>query len=119
MTCARIARPIGSAAPALAFALLPKCPACLGASLAFAASLGISAGVLRGFVMASFATALVLLAIVARRRQQMAAFAVACSGASIVALGRWLDLGLPVLVVGVVVLYGAALRIYLTGRCSR
>lgn len=121
MSCRRtaVAGPIGSAVPALAFALLPKCPACLGASLAIVSSLGLGEldpGVLRGVMMASLLVALGLLARAARRRDRWIAFVVACAGAAVVGLGSICDAGRPTLLVGVTVLYAGALRIYLTPR---
>jgi hypothetical protein len=116
---ATIAGPIGSAAPALVVALLPKCPACLGASLAIVSSLGLgelAPGVLRAVMFGGLVIALALLGRAARRRDRWVAFAVSCVGATIVAAGSLVDAGRATLVAGVVVLYAGALRIYLAPR---
>jgi hypothetical protein len=108
---------IGSAVPALLVALLPKCPACLGAYLAVASSLGLGKldpGVLYAVMFGGLVVSLVLLGRAARRRHRWGAFAVACIGAAIVVGGRTFDAGRIVLLVGVIALYAGALQIYLS-----
>ncbi|MFT3697025.1 MAG: hypothetical protein QM831_28040 [Kofleriaceae bacterium] len=108
-------RAIGSAVPALAVALLPKCPACLGAYLAVASSVGINhinPGVLMAVVIGTMALALFLLGRAAKRRHRWIAFGVACAGAAIVLGARFVDGGKVPMIAGVLTLYAGAFRIY-------
>jgi hypothetical protein len=124
MTCARrtlgaVAKPLGSASPALLVALLPKCPACIGAYLAILSGLGldhVDPGVLQGIMIGGLVVALGLLGRAAARRGRWLVFAVACTGAAIVVAGRWLDAERVVLIAGVVLLYAGALGVYLRRR---
>ncbi|HEY0254005.1 MAG TPA: hypothetical protein VGC41_20890, partial [Kofleriaceae bacterium] len=74
-----IARSIASSAPALVVALLPKCPACLGAYLAVASSVGmgrVSPGILFAVMAGAMGLALALLGRAAKRRHRWIAFAI-------------------------------------------
>jgi Na+/melibiose symporter-like transporter len=108
---------IGSAVPALLVALLPKCPACLGAYLAVASSLGLNKldpGALFAVMFGGLVLSLVFLARAARRRHRWPAFAVACVGAVVIVAGRTFDASRIVLFAGVATLYAGAFRIYLS-----
>jgi hypothetical protein len=112
-----IARSLGSALPAVLVALIPKCPACLGAYLAIGSSLGLGRldpGVLWGVMICGLVGSLALLGLAASRRHRWGAFAVACAGAAIVLGGRLAGAGRFVLIAGVAVLYAGALRIYVS-----
>jgi hypothetical protein len=119
---------LGSASPALLVALLPKCPACLGAYLAIASSLGLGKldpSVLWAVMLAGLVLALALLGRAAARRRRWGAFAIACLGAAVLLVGRVEDAGRGPVVAGLVLLYAGALRIYLSrlnrtmGACRR
>jgi hypothetical protein len=112
-----IAKSLGSMVPALAVALLPKCPACLGAYLAIGSSLGLGKldpGVLWAVMVAALVASLALLGRGAARRHRWPAFAVACLGATIVLGARVVEAGRIAMLAGVVLLYAGALRIYLS-----
>lgn len=116
-TATAVAGPLGSALPALAVALLPKCPACLGAYLAMGSGLGlggVSPGVMSAVLIGVLGLALALLGRAAARRKLWGAFAVACVGAAIVVAGRALDAGRIAGFTGVALLYAGALWIYIS-----
>ncbi|HEY4239112.1 MAG TPA: hypothetical protein VGM88_04825 [Kofleriaceae bacterium] len=111
-----IGKPLASASPALLVALLPKCPACLGAYLAFASGLGIDKvppGVLVAVMVAGLGLALALLGRAAARRHRWIAFGIACTGALLVVIARGLDAPRPVMLASLLPLYAGALGIYL------
>jgi hypothetical protein len=111
------ARPIGSVVPALAVALLPKCPACVAAYLAVASSIGLGKldpGVISAVLIGVLVLALALLGRAAARRRRWGAFAIACTGTAIVLGARALDAGRVAMIAGVVVLYAGAAAIYLS-----
>lgn len=117
-----VVRPLGSASPALLLALLPKCPACLGAYLAVASSVGldqVSSSALLAVTIAGLAIALVLLGRAAARRGRWLAFAVAVLGAVVVTGGRLADASRAAQLVGAILLYAGALRIYPGRRPAR
>jgi hypothetical protein len=129
-----LARPLGSASPALLIALVPKCPACLGAYLAVASSVGldrVSPGALQGIAVLGLAIALVLLGRAAARpsrgdtarrlrgTRRWLAFAVAVLGAVAVTWGRLADAPRAAVLAGVGLLYAGALPIYLGRRPER
>jgi hypothetical protein len=114
-----VAAPLASAVPAVIVALLPKCPACLGAYLAVASGAGlgqVDPGVVWALSIGALIGALALLGRAARRRHRWTAFGVACAGAAVVLGGRALDAGRLALVAGVALLYAGALAIYLGRR---
>lgn len=110
-----IARAAGSTVPALIVALLPKCPACVGAYLAVASSVGIdrvNPGVVMAVMVCTMGLALGLLGRAAKRRHRWIAFAVACTGAAVVLGARVFDGGRIPMFAGVLTLYAGAFRIY-------
>lgn len=114
---ASVTGPLGSALPALAVALAPKCPACLGAYLALGSGLGLGRldpGVLWAGMIAVLGAALALLGRAAARRHRWGSFAAACAGAALVLGGRALDAGQGVAIAGVALLYAGALAIYVS-----
>ncbi|HEX4454195.1 MAG TPA: hypothetical protein VH143_25200 [Kofleriaceae bacterium] len=116
-----IAKPLGSALPALAVALLPKCPACVAAYLAVASSIGLGKldpGIVSAVLIGVLVIALALLGRTAARRRRWGAFAIACTGTAIVLGARAFDGGRIAMIGGVVVLYAGAAAIYLS-RASR
>lgn len=117
-----VAGPIGGALPALAIALLPKCPACLGAYLAFASGLGLGRlrpGPVWAVAIAGTLLALALLGVAARRRRRVSGFVVACAGAALTLGGRALDLRPALLLTGVALLYAGALWTYMARPAAR
>jgi hypothetical protein len=110
-------RSIAAAAPSVLVAVLPKCPVCLGAYLAFA-SVSISPGRFLAFTLAVLALALIVLARAARRAGRWRPFWLAAIGGVLVGTARvlaastvWTWLGVALIYAGAVWIYTARLRV--------
>ena len=117
---AKRATPLAAAVPAIAIALLPKCPLCLASSFALLSELGVARAAFGPLWVAMIAALVVGLALTARQaiaRRRVRALGAVLAGAAIVGGARWLDASLAVTVVGVCLLLGGAVRISM--RASR
>ena len=105
-----VSRSIAAAAPGVLVAVLPKCPICLGAYLAFASGLAlpISPGRFVALTLALLALALVVLARAASRARRWPAFGVAAIGGGLVTIARVVAASSAWTWIGVALLYAGA-----------
>jgi hypothetical protein len=116
-------RSVLTALPAVAVALLPKCPACLSAYAALASSLGLGFLIESAYLLPLILVVLIVAVLAHRMRKKdhrkYAAIALEAFGVSIVLAGKFLFDSRPVVLGGIACLIAGSLWSFWSWRAAR